>query len=464
MNSSGGWVNLSTHLGEGSDMSNFEAVTIGVPLDAYHSGFRLRFSNTATAGNYDDWFVDDVRVDWGPEVSASPASFSHNLVEGDSVFDELVVANAGPGGLTYSIDVVPDLSATLFGGLLQAGQVNPAVYDYGYLDGALPPLPVKGGFEGDPGPEVLFDAGGPDGFGYFWIDSDEPNGPPFAWVDVLATGTDASGGLDDDNYVGPFPIGFTFPYYDGFYSEFYIGSNGLIGFGPPTSYASLSNTSIPATAAPNNIIAWCWDDLDPTDLIDAEIILHPDGSIVLQYREIGAGFDLLSASVGIEDEAGANGLQVVHNAAYLHDSLAIEFVRPAQWLTLASYGGNLAAAEADTIDLQFGSAELYSGYYKSNIEVHSNDPYPGYNPRVIPAELWVGGSGPTYVCGDADGNELVNISDAIYLIDYIFVGGPAPDPYESGDVNCDATVNVTDATYIIAYIFGGGPAPCAECP
>ena len=200
------------------------------------------------------------------------------------------------------------------------------------------------------------------------------------------------------------------------------------------------------------------------DVIDAEIILHPDGSIVLQYREIAAGFDLLSASVGIEDEAGVNGLQVVHNAAYLHDSLAIEFVRPAQWLTLASYGGNLAVGEADTIQLQFGSAELDSGYYKSNIEVHSNDPDPGDNPLVIPAELWVGGGGPTYVCGDADGNELVNISDAIYLIDYIFTGGPAPDPYESGDVNCDAAVNVTDATYIIAYIFGGGPVPCAECP
>ena len=39
--------------------------------------------------------------------------------------------------------------------------------------------------------------------------------------------------------------------------------------------------------------------------------------------------------------------------------------------------------------------------------------------------------------GDADGNELINISDAVYLINYIFGGGPAPIPYAicSGDAD-----------------------------
>lgn len=69
----------------------------------------------------------------------------------------------------------------------------------------------------------------------------------------------------------------------------------------------------------------------------------------------------------------------------------------------------------------------------------------------------------TYVCGDADGNEIVNISDAVYLISYIFGGGPAPDPLESGDCDCNSIVNISDAVYLIAYIFGGGPAPCAGC-
>jgi hypothetical protein len=67
-------------------------------------------------------------------------------------------------------------------------------------------------------------------------------------------------------------------------------------------------------------------------------------------------------------------------------------------------------------------------------------------------------------CGDADGNGIVNISDAVFLISYIFGGGSAPDPYTSGDADCNEIVNISDAVYLIAYIFGGGPVPCAECP
>jgi hypothetical protein len=33
-----------------------------------------------------------------------------------------------------------------------------------------------------------------------------------------------------------------------------------------------------------------------------------------------------------------------------------------------------------------------------------------------------------------------------------------------GDVNCDGSANVGDAVYLIAYIFRGGPPPCAGCP
>ncbi len=70
---------------------------------------------------------------------------------------------------------------------------------------------------------------------------------------------------------------------------------------------------------------------------------------------------------------------------------------------------------------------------------------------------------PPYLCGDADGSEIVNISDAVYLISYIFSGGPAPDPVESGDADCSGIVNISDAVYLISYIFSGGPAPCAGC-
>jgi hypothetical protein len=71
---------------------------------------------------------------------------------------------------------------------------------------------------------------------------------------------------------------------------------------------------------------------------------------------------------------------------------------------------------------------------------------------------------PSYVCGDADGSGTINISDAVFLVAYIFGGGSEPDPYLAGDTDCTGTINISDAVYLVAYIFGGGAAPCASCP
>ncbi|MEZ5360340.1 MAG: dockerin type I repeat-containing protein [Candidatus Zixiibacteriota bacterium] len=68
-----------------------------------------------------------------------------------------------------------------------------------------------------------------------------------------------------------------------------------------------------------------------------------------------------------------------------------------------------------------------------------------------------------YVCGDANGDTTVNIGDAVFLITYIFKGGPAPDPEVAGDANCDGSLNIGDAVYLVNYIFNGGPGPCTGC-
>ena len=60
----------------------------------------------------------------------------------------------------------------------------------------------------------------------------------------------------------------------------------------------------------------------------------------------------------------------------------------------------------------------------------------------------------------ADANETVNVSDAVRITNFIFVGGAAPDPFESGDTNCDGTVNISDVVVIINFVFVGGNAPC----
>lgn len=70
-----------------------------------------------------------------------------------------------------------------------------------------------------------------------------------------------------------------------------------------------------------------------------------------------------------------------------------------------------------------------------------------------------------YLYGDASGDSTVNIADAVYLINYIFKSGPAPDPMISGDATADCAVNIGDAVYIINYIFKEGDPPLVnwEC-
>jgi hypothetical protein len=55
---------------------------------------------------------------------------------------------------------------------------------------------------------------------------------------------------------------------------------------------------------------------------------------------------------------------------------------------------------------------------------------------------------------------VINVSDVVYLINHLFIDGPAPVPLAVGDVNCDGVVNVSDVVYLINHLFINGPAPC----
>ncbi|MFH2055622.1 MAG: dockerin type I repeat-containing protein [bacterium] len=65
-----------------------------------------------------------------------------------------------------------------------------------------------------------------------------------------------------------------------------------------------------------------------------------------------------------------------------------------------------------------------------------------------------------YLCGDADNSGDVNISDAIYLIQYIFASGPPPSPLLRADSDCSSDINMSDVIYLIQFIFASGPYPC----
>jgi len=77
-------------------------------------------------------------------------------------------------------------------------------------------------------------------------------------------------------------------------------------------------------------------------------------------------------------------------------------------------------------------------------------------------------------CGDinGDGEWRTDIGDLVYLVNYMFNGGPQPPTlwtanidgaaYQTG-INHDITIG--DLVYLVNYMFNGGPAPlCADIP
>jgi len=69
----------------------------------------------------------------------------------------------------------------------------------------------------------------------------------------------------------------------------------------------------------------------------------------------------------------------------------------------------------------------------------------------------------TSICGDANGDDIVNIGDIVYLVSYLYKSGPAPAPECVGDVNQDDIINVGDVVYLVSYLYKGGPSPSPYC-
>ncbi|MBX3103050.1 MAG: hypothetical protein KF690_11115 [Bacteroidetes bacterium] len=114
-------------------------------------------------------------------------------------------------------------------------------------------------------------SGGPDNFGYTWESSHDLTSGTVAdaglyqWVDISATGTEATG-LSDDNFVGPVSLGFDFSFYWQKYDKVYIGSNGYLMFGRGINIASETGgfpeiPSVGPASSPSNFIAPMLTDL-----------------------------------------------------------------------------------------------------------------------------------------------------------------------------------------------------------
>ena len=73
---------------------------------------------------------------------------------------------------------------------------------------------------------------------------------------------------------------------------------------------------------------------------------------------------------------------------------------------------------------------------------------------------------PQFRRGDVNQDELANLSDAIGILNYLFLEGDTPACIKGADVDDSGQVDITDGVYLLNYLFIGGappPDPMAEC-
>jgi hypothetical protein len=191
---------------------------------------------------------------------------------------------------------------------------------------------------------VPFAQGGPDSFGYKFVDSQELGGPQFngLWEDISASGNLVFGAQVDDSVSPAINIGFTFSFYGTDYTTCYVTSNGNIHFTGPT--ANYPGQPIPGAGAPNAMIAAFWADLhtgpdgnirsssnatrfivqwtsceyypsDNAENFNFQIRIEPSGAIYILYSTMSANGGSNSTAIGIENASGSVGLQYCYNGS-----------------------------------------------------------------------------------------------------------------------------------------------------
>jgi len=342
------------------------------------------------AGDYaSEWYIDDVRVfeppTWAVTVIAVDSDSDHS--RGVSVDYTFRVTNAGAGADTFDLagsgayfdSLSTSATAVLAPGASEDVTLT-ATVPCSATPGTTEGLQLTATSQGDGSVSdnasldvtvVDTDAGGGGAAegGYYFANSISAcaaSAPTFGWIDISTTGTEVTASLDDDNFIGPFSIGFSFTYFGASYTELYISSNGWITFDStePAAADSRNNTALPSAGAPNNLIAVFWDDMNPDDpdpgsthvyygagpggemvvtfdrlpeynsgasaegWITTQVVLYPTGNIRVQNQDRGTTLDLLGATVGIENADGTLGVQYHLNGAggvLFSSPLAIEY-------------------------------------------------------------------------------------------------------------------------------------------
>jgi hypothetical protein len=292
-------------------------------------------------------------------------------------------------------------------------------------------------------------SGGPDDGDYIFIDSDEPNGPSFDWIEIGTTPpppppppgppppppgdgdsepsetiTGIHMHLSDDSHYYPIELPFSFPFYGSQYRRVAVSSNGTIYFEDQS--LGFNNCCIPCnTVSPvQRFIAVYWDDLNPNPVASDNVYYsvvgeapnrklvvqwekvshwgHPDDKVTCQAQLFEDSGDILLlyddpsseagslATVGIQRDRDC-GLNYLCNQANLHPGLAVLF----QYIPPCP----------TTWDVYFGTDPNALELIESDLTEPMCDPTPGPGQILMRGMRYYWRAVVKNCCGAVDGND-----------------------------------------------------------
>jgi uncharacterized repeat protein (TIGR01451 family) len=309
--------------------------------------------------------------------------------------------------------------------------------------------------------------GGPDPFGYTFLDNTNPDGPSFGWIDAT-DGTPLN--LTDDSEANV-TLPFAFTFYGTSSTAVRVGNNGGLLFAATSGDLAVTNTPL-STATTNDLIVPFWDDIDDETgnvyykTVGAapnrqfvvewynrphyqsgggvgnatfEVILNEGtNNIQFQYQDVvfgDAAWDYgASATVGIR-QSGSNYLQYSYDTASLANGRAICLQYPGSppcapvdipWLTESPVSGTVAAGTSSPMLVTFDAAAVaQTGVYTGVLWFYTNDPeaQPFVN---YPVTMTVVPAPPEFAITKVPAADPVEVGLPLrYTITVTNTGGPA---------------------------------------
>ncbi|MCB2229082.1 hypothetical protein KQH82_00060 [bacterium] len=142
-------------------------------------------------------------------------------------------------------------------------------------------------------------------------------------------------------------------------------------------------------------------------------------------------------------------------------SLRITFTTSDTWLSCSSSANIIAPGDSLLFPVMVNCLGMEKASYEGSLQYTTNDNMhaEGSIPVYLTVSCCTGLTGNTN--GDAeDGTDL---SDLIYLVNYLFNGAAAPVCMAEANINGDAggTVDLSDLIQLVNFLFNGGAAPAA---